>query len=50
MVRILLGSLIWQDHPNLFNHLFFPYIKRDFSWKRLRLIQAILMLNRLRIG
>jgi hypothetical protein len=35
MVGILLASLIWWDHPNLFNHLSFPYIKRDFSWKRL---------------
>jgi hypothetical protein len=40
MVRILLASLIWCDHPNLFNHLSFPYIKRDFSWKRLRLMRV----------
>jgi hypothetical protein len=43
MVWILLASLIWWDHPNLLNHLSFPYIKRDLSWKRLRL-------NRIRIG
>jgi hypothetical protein len=50
MVGILIAYLIWWDHPNLFNHLSFPYIKRDFSWKRLRLIQARLMLNKIRIG
>jgi hypothetical protein len=35
MVGILLASLILWDHPNLFNHLSFPYIRRDLSWKRL---------------
>jgi hypothetical protein len=40
MVWILLTSLIWWDHPNLFNHLSLPYIKRDFSWKRLRLMKV----------
>jgi hypothetical protein len=48
MVWISLACLIWWDHPNIFNHLSFPYIKRDFSWKRLRLIQERLILNRLR--
>ena len=40
MVGILLSSLIWCDHPNIFNHIYFPYIKRDFSWKRLRLMRV----------
>jgi hypothetical protein len=40
MVGILLASLVWWDHPNLFNHLSFPYIKRDFSWKRLSLMKV----------
>jgi hypothetical protein len=35
MVWILLTSLIWWDYPNIFNHISFPYIKRDLSWKRL---------------
>jgi hypothetical protein len=36
MVGILLASLIWWDHPNLFNHLSFSYIRMGFSWIRLR--------------
>jgi hypothetical protein len=35
MVGILLGSLIWWDHPNLFNHISFSYIMMDLSWKML---------------
>jgi hypothetical protein len=35
MVGILITSMIWWDHPNLFKHLSLPYIRRDFSWKRL---------------
>jgi hypothetical protein len=50
MVCILFASQIWWDHRNLFNRISFPYIKRDLSWKMLRLIQEILILNRLRIG
>ena len=34
MVEILLAFMIWWDHPNIFNHLSFPYIRRYFSWKR----------------
>jgi hypothetical protein len=49
MVGILLASLIWWDHPNIFNRFSFPYIKRDLSWKSIRLIQERLLLNRLRI-
>ena len=40
MVGILLASLIWWDHPNLFNHLSFPYIKMHFSCKRRRLMKV----------
>jgi hypothetical protein len=36
MVGIPLASLIWWDHPNLFNHLSLSFIMMDFSWKRLR--------------
>jgi F0F1-type ATP synthase membrane subunit b/b' len=39
MVGILFASLIWWDHPNLFNHLSFSYIMMDFSWKRLSKIK-----------
>jgi hypothetical protein len=39
MGGILLTSLIWWDHPNLFNHLSFSYIMMDFSWKRLSKIK-----------
>jgi hypothetical protein len=34
MVGILIAYLIWWDHPNLFNHLSFPYIKRDFLMEK----------------
>ena len=39
MVGSLLASLIWWDHPNLFNHLSFSYIMMDSSWKRLSKIK-----------
>jgi F0F1-type ATP synthase membrane subunit b/b' len=35
MVGILFTSLIWRDHPNIFNCLSFSYIMIYFSWKRL---------------
>jgi hypothetical protein len=41
MVGILLASLIWWDHPNLFNHLSFSYIMMDFSWKRLSKVKQV---------
>jgi hypothetical protein len=34
MVGILLASLIWWDHPNLFNHLSFPYIRIPFPFRQ----------------
>jgi len=38
MVMILLTSLIWWDHPHLFNHFSLSYIINAFSWKRLRTV------------
>jgi hypothetical protein len=35
MVVILLGYLIWWDHPHPFHHFTFSYIMLGFSWKRL---------------
>jgi hypothetical protein len=39
MIVILLASLIWWDHPHLFNHFSFSYIMIGFSWKRLSKIE-----------
>jgi hypothetical protein len=53
MVGILLASLIWWDHLDLFNHLSFFYIMMDLSWKGLSkkkvASKECLRLNRLRM-